>query len=517
MTITDVTTENRNKNESSVDFSIILINYNSAHYIDPCLNHLSTSNFEGPVEIIVINNLATDNSLEILKKHPDITIVDPGINLGYSGGNNLGINKSRGKYILCLNFDCLLTDDFLKKIYDSFESNPQVGMISGKLRKLVDMQPAMYLDSTGIDFTTIVPADRGEWQYDVGQYDAGTNIFGPSGAAACYRRKALESVVYRKNQYFDEQMFTYCEDIDLSWRLNLAGWSGLYVPDALAYHERGATRKESSIKKIGYQLIGISNRYFTILKNIRRKDGKGRIKKLIRQELRMQVAFCGINPLLWTTLIYVLLRLAVLVSRPSFINKRCLAHRHDHDNHLDLSMDTDFWKALYEKRTQKPISNDCRGFTGSEGGVVVGKQLWQATCGWFWNTRWEDNGFFFSGICLKRKSYIEIRIPEEYQENLKNMQLYIDMEAKVDVTFKIHVFSIDEKESLSDWHIFSGGKGLFAFDLDKMDLSPGINNIQVWQEPWVVMRLILYTRLGKRINIRKIFFDKDIKRFPAIG
>jgi GT2 family glycosyltransferase len=516
MILANVATENRNGNESSVDFSIILINYNSAHYIDHCLNHISTNNFEGSVEIIVINNLATDNSLEILKNHPDITIVNPGINLGYSGGNNLGISKSHGKYILCLNFDCFLTDDFLKKIYDSFESNLRLGMISGKLRKLVKMQPTMYLDSTGIDFVALVPADRGEWQYDVGQYDAMTNIFGPSGAAACYRRKALESVVYRENQYFDEQMFTYCEDIDLSWRLNLAGWRGLYVPDALAYHERGATRKKSSIKKIGYQLIGISNRYFTILKNFRRKDGKDRVKKLIRQELRMQLAFCGINPLLWMTLIYVLLRLAVLVLRPSFINKRSLAHRHHYGNHLDLSMDTDFWKALYEERTQRPLSSDCWSVRGSEGGVFVTKDCWQATCRWFWSTKWEDNGFFFSAICLKRKSYIEIRIPEEYQGNLKNMRLYIDMEAKVDLTFKIQVFSIDGRESLSDWHIFSGGKGLFSFYLDKMNLSPGINNIQVWQEPWATMRLILYTRLGKRINIRNIFFDEDIKRFPAI-
>jgi GT2 family glycosyltransferase len=102
------------------------------------------------------------------------------------------------------------------KVYDTFEAMPQVGMISGKLYKLIDMQPTMYLDSTGIDFTTLIPADRGEWQYDKSQYDCETNIFGPSGAAGCYRRKALEDVVYRGTQYFDEEMFIYCEDIDLA-------------------------------------------------------------------------------------------------------------------------------------------------------------------------------------------------------------------------------------------------------------------------------------------------------------
>jgi GT2 family glycosyltransferase len=156
----------------------------------------------------VVNNLSTDGSLEILEKQADLALINPRKNLGFSGGNNLGISKSSGKYVLCLNFDCLLNADFLQKVYDAFEAIPQVGMISGKLYKLIDMQPTMYLDSTGIDFTTLIPADRGEWQYDKCQYDCETKIFGPSGAAACYRRKALEDVVYGKTQYFDEQMFT---------------------------------------------------------------------------------------------------------------------------------------------------------------------------------------------------------------------------------------------------------------------------------------------------------------------
>ena len=105
-------------------FQIILINFNSSAYIEPCFKKLKNQNFSGLVETVVVNNLSTDGSLEILNKQPDITLINPGKNLGYSGGNNLGISKTSGKYVLCLNFDCLLEADFLQTVYDAFETIP---------------------------------------------------------------------------------------------------------------------------------------------------------------------------------------------------------------------------------------------------------------------------------------------------------------------------------------------------------------------------------------------------------
>lgn len=501
----------------TIDFSIILLNFNSAPYIEICLERIRTGDFNGSIEIIVVNNLATDGSLEILQKQPDIILINPGRNLGYSAGNNLGISRSRGKYILCLNFDCLLTDSFLRKVYNAFESKAQVGMISGKLRKLYNMQPTMYLDSTGIDFTTLVPVDRGEWQYDVGQYDFQTDIFGPSGAAGCYRRSALERVAYRKNQYLDKQMFMYCEDIDLAWRLNLAGWRGLYVPDALAYHERGATRKENFWKKVGYQLNGSCNRYFTILKNIRGKDSNGHLKKLLLQELRIHAAFCKLSPARWATLCYVMLRLGILVLRPSFIIKRSLAHRWKNDEHLNLSLNTDFWEALQEKRKRSPLNDDYRSKSSLGVEIAINKQSWQATSKGFQDTSWNTEGFLFSGVCKTKKSFLKILIPNEYQPKLKNLQLYIDLNADTDVFFDTLVFSNDGRKTRSDWRVFSGGNGLFLFDLKKADLVPGSDNISVWQRPWVAMRLNIYTLHGRRIYIRKIFFDEERRPFSIGG
>jgi len=485
-----------------LDFSIILINFNSSAYIEPCLERLRSQIFSGSSEIVVVNNLSTDGSLEILSKHSDLTLINPGKNLGFSGGNNLGISKTSGKYILCLNFDCLLNADFLQKVYDAFEAMPQVGMISGKLYKLIDMQPTMYLDSTGIDFTTLIPADRGEWQYDKCQYDCETNIFGPSGAAGCYRREALEDVVHRKTRYFDEQMFIYCEDIDLAWRLNLAGWEGLFLPDAIAYHERGATRKTSVWKRAGYYAIGFRNRLFTILKNLRREDMKGRLKKIFRQEWRFLSSWCGNSLARWAIAVYVMFGLVRLILRPSFFAKRRLAHRYKKANRLDLSLDVDFWQESYMKRKVKPVQPDQNLEDNTR--IQIMKNIWLVSSQGFVNESWENEAFF-SGRFEVPRGFIEIHIPEEYQSNLRKLNLCVELEASSEITADIEVISSENRSARTDWQVLHSSRTSLTFDLSRMDLAPGAENIKVWQKPWHILRVHLASGPGCEITVHDLF------------
>ena len=120
-----------------------------------------------------------------------------------------------------------------------------------------------------------------------------------------------------------------------------------------------------------------------------------------------------------------------------------------------------------------------------------------------------------SASILAKKSCLEIRIPNEYQSKIKNLNLYIDLNADTDVIFDIHVFSDNGRKTRSDWRVFLSGKGLFAFDFMKTDLVPGSDNISVWQGPWVAMRLNISSMRGRRINIRKIFFDEERKPFST--
>jgi len=336
-----------------LDFSIILINFDSADYIEPCLERIRRQTFRGSREIIVVNHRATDGSLDILRRQSDIRLIDPGKNLGFSGGNNLAISQSTGKYVLCLNFDCWLTERFLDDVCQEFKKYSRVGMISGKLRKLVGMHETGILDCTGIDFTCLTPADRGEWELDRGQFDADVDIFGPSGAAACYRRTALDQVAYKGTQYFDEEMFTYCEDIDLAWRLNLAGWRGRFLPSALAYHERGSTRRESRWRQIGYYAIGFRNRYYTVAKNLRRRDARGYLGKFIRQELWFARVWCRFSPLKWSIVGSVVLMLALMILRPSFFRKRRFIRQTSRPEPLDFKLGHDLLALSHKRHSQR--------------------------------------------------------------------------------------------------------------------------------------------------------------------
>src|SRR5207253_10520458 len=101
------------------------------------------------------------------------------------------------------------------------------------------------------------------------EFERAGEIFGPSGAAAMYRRKALEDAAIA-GQYFDEDFFAYREDADLAWRCRLLGWTSIYVPGALAQHRRRVTpeRRAELPKDINYH--SVKNRFLLRINNITR-------------------------------------------------------------------------------------------------------------------------------------------------------------------------------------------------------------------------------------------------------
>ena len=484
------------------NFSIIAINYNSSAYIESFFHHLHNQTFNGTMEIIVINNLSSDNSLDILHRYPDISIIDDGINYGFSKGNNLGITKSRGEYIVCLNFDCFITENFLKTIYQEMESNAVLGMVSGKLYKLVNMKPTNFIDSTGIELCSLFPADRGEWQYDTGQYDLDKNIFGPSGAAAVYRRKALDDIVYKRTHFFDEEIFMYCEDIDLSWRLNLAGWQGLYVSTAVAFHERGATRKTSFIKKTGYYALGLCNRYFIILKNIRYADIKGNLFKLFKQETRSVISFFGRHPLRWLVFIYLCVRLLLLVIRPSFFEKRRLAHKYKKGDHLNLETGKTYKDIHRDRRALYPIDKNEAAYISSLcGHEKINNENWDITSKGINCFSRKETNIFISLFQRIKGSFFEIRIPEKHQEKINRSKLYIKLDMDDDAIFYIKAEAPNGKKHTSDFRVFNGGKGIYKLNIGEIGILPGSDGIEVWQNKWTLIKLVFKTKFFRSVNI----------------
>lgn len=232
--------------------SIIILSYNSRPFIELCVETILGQTHKN-LEIFIVINGSTDGSAEVIKEkfgqHPLIKIIEPGRNLWFSKGNNLAIKQSRGEYVIAWNQDTVAEADFVERLVKKLESDQNLGSASGKLLHYdySRNQKTKIIDSTGIEiYKTRKVIDRGQWEDDNGQYDGIRHIFGPSGAAAIYRRSALEDVTHIKPdgdvEYYDDDFIAYKEDVDLAWRLQLSGHRSAYVPEAVLYHGRTVGR-----------------------------------------------------------------------------------------------------------------------------------------------------------------------------------------------------------------------------------------------------------------------------------
>lgn len=239
--------------------AVVVVTWDSEAVIEACLRSAAA---ECPAEIIVVDNGSRDRTLaRVMMVAPEAHVIALETNCGFAGGCNIGIANTSSPYILFLNDDARLEPGYLDVLVCCLEADPQAASATGKL---ISNQEAgdCWIDSAGIamQFYALRPVDRGHGEIDRGQYDEPSECFGPSGAAALYRREALQAV---GPEVFDEDLFAYFEDVDLAWRLRRAGWRHLYEPGALAHHaRRGADEKPTAIAARAF-----FNRYLVWLKN----------------------------------------------------------------------------------------------------------------------------------------------------------------------------------------------------------------------------------------------------------
>ena len=255
--------------------SIIIVNWNSKDYIVECLRCISAQSYPA-IELIVVDNGSSDGSLEMIREYSirnklKAKVVENGKNAGFSRANNQAVRLAMGEYILTLNFDVNLDERFVENMVSGMKDDERIGMASGKIFAGTNVNSAGVFDTTGVQLRNLFCNDRGQGEADQGQFDLKEYIFGASGCASFFRRKMLEDV--RLNgEYFDETFNTYVEDVDLSWRGQIMGWSCLYNPLARAFHHRGVTRKgdDRASRRIfrNYFIRGFRNRYLMILKDL---------------------------------------------------------------------------------------------------------------------------------------------------------------------------------------------------------------------------------------------------------
>ena len=214
--------------------SIIIPHWNGKEHLEICLGALCRQTFND-FETILVDNGSTDGSQTFVRHHfPQVKVLELGENRGFTGACNAGYAAAQGEYVILLNNDTEAEVEWLEALVEAFERHPRAGILASKIL-LFDRRD--HFHAAG-DFYRVDgrPGNRGVWEKDVGQYDEEEVVFGASGAAAAYRRSMVEEI-----GFLDGDFFFSCEDVDISWRANLAGWEVWYVPDAVVYHKLKAT------------------------------------------------------------------------------------------------------------------------------------------------------------------------------------------------------------------------------------------------------------------------------------
>ena len=243
----------KNKNEPLVSVSLLL--WRSEKFIKNCLESLFAQTHNNLELFLADNNDSSDKGVkiakEILEKNKDkyhIEFVNHGKNIGFAAGHNLSIIKAKGKYILLLNQDVVLANNFLEEAVKVLESDEKIAAIQSRCLRLKQSDGQWKKTDIIDNFGLVMLKNRrvigrGQGQLSSGKFLAQEEIFGVDGAAPVFRKAFLEEVkicLVDKCEYLDEDFFSYKEDVDLAWRLRLLGGKAVYAPQVTAWHARGS-------------------------------------------------------------------------------------------------------------------------------------------------------------------------------------------------------------------------------------------------------------------------------------
>ena len=237
--------------------SIVIVNYNVEHFLEQCLFSVRKAIANIEAEVYVVDNNSVDGSLKMIaEKFPEVKVIANKDNVGFSRANNQAIRISTGEYVLLLNPDTVVEDDTFTKTIEFMDSHPDAGglgvkMVDGKGRFLPESKRGLPTPSTAFykmfGLTKLFPHSKRFARYYLGHLDNDeiNEVEILSGAFMLMRRKALD-----KCGLLDETFFMYGEDIDLSYRIILAGYKNYYYPKTRIIHYKGESTKKTSVNYV---------------------------------------------------------------------------------------------------------------------------------------------------------------------------------------------------------------------------------------------------------------------------
>lgn len=242
--------------------SVLILNYNGADLLEECILSVIQTRYM-PIEIIVIDNNSTDNSLEIIEKFKKVKIIRNYENYGYAEGNNIGISKCSGKYVVTLNNDMTVDPDWLKLPVQVLESNQDIGIVSCRQmayyhhEKIDTLFHILRPDLTFYPFGQQQRIDKDPRFLQSGY------VLSANGGSAIIRKEMFLAL-----KGFDSRFFAYLDEADLCMKAFLHGWSCFYVPSAVVYHKGSVSFKKTGSMQYYYRernRIWFLYKYFPVL------------------------------------------------------------------------------------------------------------------------------------------------------------------------------------------------------------------------------------------------------------
>jgi GT2 family glycosyltransferase len=219
--------------------AIIIPTFDGLELLRHCLAALDTQTYRD-FAITVVDDGSTDGTAAWLATaYPDVQVLRQSRNRGLVAACNAGIAATASDLVCLLNNDTEAEPDWLGALVAALDNAPEAGSASSKML-LFDRRDILHSAGDGFAITGL-PVNRGVWQLDRGQYDDAAPPFGPCAGAALYRRAALLAVSETDGAVLDPDLYMYCEDVDLAWRLQIAGYGCVFAPAARIYHRLSAT------------------------------------------------------------------------------------------------------------------------------------------------------------------------------------------------------------------------------------------------------------------------------------
>lgn len=228
--------------------SVIVLNYQGEKMIQATLESLSNLSYpKDRFEVIVVDNNSRDKSREVIENYKhSLTTHYLDKNLGFAGGNNEGIKRAKGEYMILLNNDCVVDTDWLTELVKVAEKDEKVFAVGSKVylqqtNKIQNAGILMFEDGYGRDVGAVVQNHIQDYAKDIGQYNREKETYAVCAVAALYRKNILDQI-----GLLDDTFFMYYEDVELSERARMHGYKIVYAPKAVVHHDHAASSGEFS-------------------------------------------------------------------------------------------------------------------------------------------------------------------------------------------------------------------------------------------------------------------------------